>query len=256
MKRWLPVVMLLTGLALITTAPTVFAQEGLKLSWDQCQANGASSLDKTFACDTNLGSATFVVSFTAPDSISLFTSTETVLDLISQTATLPDWWKLRNQTGQTGQCRNGALSVSADFLSGYTGCTDPYMGAGAGGITSYLVGQNGPATARLRVTFSIPTANQIPLNPGEEYYAMRSTITYVKTVAGTGSCTGCNVPVCMVLNGVKVIQPALTIGGNVQIKDPIPPATRAITWQGGTGADCNLVPTRNHTWGEIKALYR
>lgn len=257
MKRWLPVAMLLTGLALITTAPTVSAQEGIKLSWDNCQALGPGVLDKTYACDLNTGSATFVASYTAPDSVALWTSTETTIDLIVNSGAFPDWWRLRNQVGQTGQCRNGALSASQDFTGApYAGvCSDTYLNQGAGGITSYTVGRDGPLTARLTVTYSVPSANQIPLNPGEEYFAVRATILYTKTI-GSGSCAGCSLPVCIVLNGVRAIQPAGSPGGNVMITNPIPPATRTITWQGGTGADCNMVPTKNHTWGQIKALYR
>jgi hypothetical protein len=256
MKRWLPVVTVLAGLALM--ASTAFAQnEGIKLAWDNCQAGPGAALDKSFACDINTGTNIMYGSYIAPDSISLFTSNEAVLDLISGTDPLPLWWQLRNQTGQTGQCRTGSLSVSADFTS-ITGCVDVFGGAGVGGIGTYLVNPLGRGTNTVRFTlvFSVPTASQTALTPGTEYYAFRASVNNAKTL-GSGSCAGCTVPVCIVLNGIKIVQPAGTPHGNELLINPPPGGgTRSITWQGGTGADCNLVPTRNHTWGQVKALYR
>jgi len=35
-----------------------------------------------------------------------------------------------------------------------------------------------------------------------------------------------------------------------------PAAPSTMTWQGGAGANCNTVPVRNTTWGQIKSFYR
>lgn len=248
MKRWISVVGVL-GIALAALPPAVSAQEAVNLSWDQCSADGAA--DKAFACNTNTGTNVMIASFLAPDSISLFTSAVTIIDLISATNPLPEWWRLRNQSGQTNQCRNGSISVSADF-SANTGCTDFFAGQASGGIGTYLVNVSSPDRVRLSIVFSIPTDFQGPLNPGEEYYASRISINNAKTVGS--ACTGCNEPVCIVLNGVQVIQPAGTIGGNVWATNE--GTRRSITWQGGAGANCLAVPVRNRTWGQVKALYR
>src|SRR4249920_794918 len=103
-------------------APTATAAHaaGVNLSWDNCGAGGAQ--DKTFACGSSTGSAIFVASVIAPSGISRWTSFETEIQLESNTSTLPLWWQLRNQVGQSGQCRNGALSTSQDFTS------SPYAG--------------------------------------------------------------------------------------------------------------------------------
>lgn len=249
MKRWLSAVGFL-GFGLLALSPAASAQEALNLSWDNCSAAGAAN--KSFACDVNTGNQSFIASFLAPDSISLFTSAVTVIDLISATSPLPDWWKLRNQTGQLGQCRTGSISANADFSSN-TGCTDVFAGNGSGALASYKIDLANPNQVRTFAVFSLPSAMQGPLIPGQEYFASKWIINNLKTT-GAGLCTGCDVPVCIVLNGVQVVQPAGTQGGNVMVTNE--GTRRSITWQGGTGADCLAVPARNKTWGQVKALYR
>jgi hypothetical protein len=160
--------------ALLALTATGASAAGVNLSWNNCGAAGTS--DKAFACDSNTASAVFVASVFAPATIGLWTSFETEIIVVSSGTTFPDWWRLRNQTGQNGQCRNGALSVSQDFTGApYAGsCDDVFLNQGAGGITTYLVGFSGANRARLAVTFSVPTAYQAPLAEGIEYFAMES----------------------------------------------------------------------------------
>jgi hypothetical protein len=245
-------ILLLCGMLLALTA-TVASAAGVNLSWDNCGAAGTPS--KSFACNTNTGSAVFVASVSAPAGIGLWTSFETEIQVQSNGA-WPAWWALRNQTGQTGQCRAGALSVSQDFTGGpYAGvCGDTFLNQGAGGITTYLVGFNGPNRARLAVTFSVPSANQVPLDEGFEYFSMRGAILYTKTV-GTGACAGCQDGVCLNCTYVRCLQPAGAPGGNVSVTNP---AGRSyIMWNGATVEACNgATPTKSTTWGSVKALYR
>ena len=254
MKRWLPFFAVIAGLAV---AGTAFADNrGLNLSWNDCGSFGVAN--QNFACDTNSGTPfQFFASFVGPDSIQTCVSLEFQLDLIFPTSTVQPWWQLRNQTGQTGQCRNGALSGDANFVSGPFSCADVWAVAPTASVASYTINPFGTQSNRVRLVAiaAVGSADAAAVTPGTEYYAMRFTITKAKTV-GTGSCTGCTDGACVVLNRIGVIQPNGTPGGNQQIYNEAAGGRRSITWQSGTGADCNLVPTRTKTWGQIKALYR
>jgi hypothetical protein len=79
---------------------------------------------------------------------------------------------------------------------------------------------------------------------------------------GTGSCAGCTDGACIVLNSVKVTQPA-TVHQDYTITNPLGRAY--VLWQAGganpgsgpNGTGCpGATPTRNETWGSVKSLYR
>lgn len=248
MKRWLSVIGILAGLAVFGVSPG--SAQGINLAWDNC----GGPADRAFACDTNSGNNVLIASFQAPAGIDLFNSAEVIIDIKSSTDPLPDWWRLRNQTGQTGQCRTGAISANADFTSN-TGCTDQWQGQGAGGIGTYRVGGPSPladlSRVRLTMVFAVPSGSEVALTPGTEYYGAKIVVTNVKTVAPT-NCADCATPMSITLNGIRVSQPFGSPGGNVLLVDPA--ASRSVTWQGGVGAP--PVPTRSTTWGQVKSLYR
>jgi hypothetical protein len=70
---------------------------------------------------------------------------------------------------------------------------------------------------------------------------------------GAGACGGCAGSVCLVIQMLNVTTPVL--GNNMFLSGGTTPGSNMATWQ-GSGADCNLVPVRNRSWGEVKALYR
>lgn len=248
MKRWLNMMGILAGLVLVA-AP---ASAQVNLSWQNCNVNGTA--DRTFACDTNTGSHTMVASFIAPAGVDMFTAAELIFDIKAATDPIPDWWELRNQTGQSGQCRNGSISANV-VMGAYTGCDDPYAGQGSGGIGTYRLGGPSPETdmsrVRLTMVFAVPVGSEQALTPGNEYFAANVVINNSKTV-GTTPCTGCTVPTSTVLNGVRVVQPAGHPVGNILLTAPA--VNRTITWQGGAGAA--PVPTRATTWSQVKTLFR
>jgi hypothetical protein len=224
------------------------------LAWDNCRSAGGAA-DRSFACDTNAGQHVLVGSFVAPDSISLLASVESEIHLISNSPTLPDWWRLRSQTGQLGQCRDGSLVTSGD-LTDLSGCADYYRGLAAGGTQSYLVGYLGPNMVRFRQLWAVHSTDAGPVTAGAEYYAFKTIIDNAKTV-GADACGGCSESVCIVLHEVHLIQVAGTPGGDVRILSPIQPVVNAVTWNGPASQDmCALVPVRATTWGAIKGLYR
>ncbi|TMQ69683.1 MAG: hypothetical protein E6K80_10900 [Candidatus Eisenbacteria bacterium] len=72
---------------------------------------------------------------------------------------------------------------------------------------------------------------------------------------GTGSCSGCGLDACLVLNSMWVRRVPGAPGGDVFVSAAAPDGGNMATWQ-GSGADCAAVPTKPSSWGRIKALYR
>jgi hypothetical protein len=104
-----------------------------------------------------------------------------------------------------------------------------------------------------------PTALQ-DLAGGQEYFSFNIGISNVKSV-GTGNCAGCSTPICIVFNSINLTTPIVT--NNVKLSGPSNGTDADFaTWQGGAGVivegtpGCGAAtPTRNSTWGAVKAMY-
>ena len=241
---------LLCGALLALTA-SVASAAGVNFAWNNCYGEGTGIQNKVFACASNAGSNAAVGSFVAPGGVDGLSGNEVVIDLQSQTATLPLWWNFKN----AGTCRSTSLSVNFVANAANAVCIDEFSGAGAGGIGAYFIGY-GSNPARARMVMAIATASPGPIDADVEYFAFNLLINNAKTV-GTGACTGCNVPVCIVLNSIKLTQ-GVGIGDFV-LSQPANPASNYITWQGGAVGDGGCpaaTPAKNATWGTVKSLYR
>lgn len=245
------------ALALLTLLAPPARAAGVNLAWNDCGTFGACN--QSFACDTNgPGVFTLVGSFVPPPGLSALIGEEIVLDLISQSATLPDWWQLKN----VGSCRMTALSASADFTGGPVACADYWAGQAQGGVAAYRVGtaigpSYPPNMVRVVMAFAIPAITDGSLDEYSEYYSFRLNIAKAKTV-GTGACAGCDVPLGFYFTRLKLVQPVGV--GDYYIDQPVSSAFAA--WQNGwfysydVGYSCPPVPARNKTWGALKSLYR
>jgi hypothetical protein len=89
-------------LATATMAPAA----GLNLAWNNC-AGDAGVQSIAFACDTNAGNRGLVGSFVLDSDLTTY-GNELVVDLMSASATLPDWWRFF----ATGSCRQLSLSIA------------------------------------------------------------------------------------------------------------------------------------------------
>jgi hypothetical protein len=243
---------LLTVTLLAVTASVAFAG-GLNFTWGGtgCYRENPQIL-KTFACNTNSGSATMVGSFATTNDMPGFVGVEVVVDGQSIVQYLPQWWDLYNG----GSCRSASLSTSADFTAAPgVECLDPWNNLGAGGVGAWQTflyppppPLNVPATnaCRLKVAYALTEAS--PLIGGVEYYGFKAIVNYQKTV-GT-SCWGCSWPVTFVLNEIKA---APLVGKAERINNAIDNV--CIHWQ-GQAFPCGGVPAKNSTWGQVKGLYR
>jgi hypothetical protein len=249
---------------------------GVNLRWDNCYGDGGA-WNKNFACDTNLGSERLVGSFELDQPLTQTSGVEAYLDLSVETPTLPAWWSFN-----AGSCRPFAsLTANAVAPSGSALCVDWAQGAAAGGLAAYEAAARGPSTARIIIGFAVAAANLANLDPGQEYFAFTVVMNHAKTV-GTGSCGGCDVPVCIFLSRIYLGTPPVTgqPGRDVNLdRGANYLGSQYVTWQNGypinvqrqceqgsffcrahyTTFDCVLAtPTRTYgsTWGQVKSLYR
>jgi hypothetical protein len=236
------------AIAAASLAPNALAA-GINLSWNDCGTFGTQNM--TFDCLTNSGAPfSAVASFFPPAGVNNFLGISSQIDIFTDQANLPDWWK-----HGTGQCRGTTgLSISFDFTIGPFSCFDFYSGQAAGG-SAYDSGFGSPARGRLRVQAAVPFDNRGPVSATTEYYAYKANFTRAKTT-GTGSCTGCSASACIVLNDIQLFQPPDALN-DPQISNPAD--RNYVTFQAPAGGPpgCPLAtPARSRSWGQVKSLYR
>ena len=237
----------LLALTLFTT--TAFAA-GFDLRWDACAADAGVS-NKNFACDTDDGTHTMVASYTLDQPISGFFYFEAVVDLIvAGSQPVPAWWDFNN-------CRLFAMNADATYDPSAVNCADWPGGGGAAVSSGYHSGGSissaDSASHRRMIVIGGVDPPVVLLTANQDYFLFNLVLVNNFTL-DPGSCAGCTVPVCIVLNSIRFLdtslQPLTTLTA------PTLPGTNFATWQGGSGANCSAVPTRRATWGAVKSLYR
>lgn len=246
-------------LCLLFAAPVFFgaasaSATGINLAWNDCGAFG--TLRETFACDTNVGNHVLVGSFVAPPKVDAMSGNTIVLDLLSACAEVPEWWQTR-----TGLCRATSLSSSFDFIAGPGNCLDYWEG---GAIGALVMDPPSGKTARIRGSFALPSGDSriVPIAEGTEVYSFKVVFNNAKTV-DPGACQGCLADMCFLLQSIRLDQ-----AGSYSVTITNPASNRGVSWQHGgivypdfvklppfCEGDCPT-PTRAHTWGQIKGLYR
>ena len=250
MKR----VTLLCGLLLAMTA-TVASAAGVGIRWTECIGDGGT-LNRNFACNVNTGSNVLVGTFQlGAAGLAQTSGEEIVVDLGSASATLPAWWQFKN----VGTCRTGSLAIGAAPTANPANCADWGGGLAGAGLGAYIIGARGPNTARVVAASAVPPSGLQDLSGGQEYFAFTLAINNLKTV--NGGCTGCQTAVCIVFNSLNMTTPILA--NNVFLTGPSNGTDADFcTWQGGAGVivggtpGCGAAtPTKNTTWGAVKAMY-
>ena len=252
MKRLL----LVSGMAaaMLVVASSSFAA-GVNLLWNNCFGEGLGTNNRTFACASNAGTNLLVVSFVpGPGGVVQTSGIEIVMDFLSAANPLPAWWDMRDPLS----CRPAALTANTVQNANDVVCLDWSLGAASGGIGAYNteIGTIDPGLTaqhrRLKLASAVPQGGIQDLTENTEYFAFNVLVNNTKTV-GTGNCTGCADPICIVLNSVNVVSPV--VANNRLLSDANTAGSNTVTWQ-GVGPNCLLVPTKNATWGRVKALYR
>ena len=229
MKRAIFFVMALVGLPLTSHA------QGFNLSWNDCGLAGQSLA--TFACNTNSGSQTLVVSYEPIATMTNMIGVDVRIDIISESSPLPDWWMIF----AAGSCRQGAFTASAD-APGTLSCSDVWASP-VGGIGTFYNYSN-----RGAVGIFFAMLQPVRVDPGTEYYDCSLTIANTQTI-GLGACAGCASTACLILSVVQ-----LDGDNNTLQKIEMPRDRDTVFWQSGF-LNCTT-PNLRRTWGQIKSLYR
>ena len=222
---------------------------GLTLAWSACASDGGLS-NRNSTCLTNGGAANVLVgTFQLDADIIGVTGIEVVCDWITAGGVLPAWWEF-----STGACRPTSMVANPTISALAVNCSDWAGGAAAGGLAATnSSGSIAPAdtAAHRRIKIGFAVASPVNVTGLTDYFAFNCLINNAKTI-GTGACAGCLTPVCIVFNSINVV-PGTAAG--TKIGQGVTAGSNFATWQAGIGANCASVPTRNATWGQVKALY-
>jgi hypothetical protein len=179
----------------------------LYLAWNNCRGEGGSTT-ASFACNTNSGSHFLIASFRAPAGVDALTGFEAELAVVGDAGVdLAPWWRF-----QAGGCRAGAITL---LSSPATVCD--FIGSGGACATSEYP-EAGTVLHQQRIRLTGGTVGG-GLTAGQEYALFGLQINHTKTT-GAGSCTGCNQPVALVLQSVRLI-------GGGSCNEPASPGDRA-----------------------------
>jgi hypothetical protein len=237
---------------MLAAATPALAAEGLYLTWGDCALGLNAPHDRVSACAANTGGQTLYCAFQMPYPADSVLGVDIVVDVQSSATSMPPWWDFAPDS-----CRDGKMTVNLDF-SLNTACAEFWFTQATGGLQGYYLGQpRGSASqARIKIAAAVLPGNGYrQLNATDMYYAAEIVISDALTT-GTGSCVGCFQPTCLVFNSIAIRRQPGAPGGDILIETPGPGQANWATWQGAGGVDCQAVPVRPSTWGQIKNLYR
>ena len=225
----------------------------LNFHWDDCLAGGGT-LAKSFACATNTGAETMVGSIVPSSTAAMVTGFTADIVVQTNSPVLSPWWSLK----LPGGCRAGALSLSVDFTIAPSAC-DAWTGMpNFGDILSFTT-PDGSNLNRARVRILGVSTPPVTLNASTEYALFKFNLGHSKTT-GTGSCAGCSVPACILLEQVLLtqLQDPGCPGGAVRpnFKIVTPGSGNTLSWQTTVPACQGATSARQDTWGHLKSLYR
>jgi hypothetical protein len=234
---------LMTAVALVALASAASAQINAK--WTLCGASGTSSI--TSACGALSPTRLLMLSWIAPATgATAVVGYNIKVTQASNGGPIPCWWNMTG--GRAGGFglggTNAAPGCDGNFLALFGspnaagGWQD--LGDGRGRYNIFVanpVGGSGDATQA----------------PGAEFYAAEVQI----KANGQSTCpTGvaeCQAGAQLRLNDIVLVQE----GGppNIDLNTPGAANSNCGTWQSGGVCDA-ATPTKNATWGSVKALYR
>ena len=234
---------LLCGMLLALTASVTYAA-GVNMRWNACFGEGGAT-NRNSTCASNILGQSLFCSFEIDAPLNAMIGDVMVIDLASASPTLPAWWTFVDPAS----CRPSSLSIAAS--DGTVSCIDWSVLQASMNIAAYDVAAHGPNTARIKCLNAVQSTGIQDLVANFEYGVVKLTVNNARTVNST--CTGCADPVCIVMNSVFL--DTESGAGGVFLGSGTAAGSNIVTWQ-GAGADCQAVPVRNASWGQVKALYR
>ena len=198
---------------------------GLSIGWLNCRALGGAGVDnQLFGCSSEINDLPLQAAFVLSSPVDSVIAFELVIDV-----------------------------DVADVLAPAS-CDDPWQGAGVAAVQGWLAGTPGgsPRHGRLLVAAAAIPGTFVTLDADVAYTAARAVLRTNKTL----TCEGCAIPACLVFNSVLIRRLPGSSVETLTLSNPEVPGLERVRWQGGSGADCQAVPTRRSTWGAVKSLYR
>ncbi len=233
-------------LALILCA-TPARSQGLSIAWQDCRPpHGSGFSGQNYGCQTNIVVLPLFPAFTLAAMVDSVYAMELVIDVDVAADPLPAWWRM-----DPGQCRAGGWAADASLAGS---CSDPWGGAGVASFQGWFPNQPGNSSrhGRLLVAAAVLAEQAVSLDALVPYTACR---VLLRTNA-TENCEGCATPACLVFNSLLLRRLPGSSVEEVFLSVAESPGSNFVSWQGGSGADCQAVPARRSTWGAVKALYR
>ncbi len=220
------------------------------LRWDACYGESAARVDKTFACDTNVGFDALILSLTCSEHLENVLGFEGTLEVVPGGSSLPSWWNFLSVA------RQPAIVFDREQDAAWTRCNDFF-----GGGTSVFVGgmaptASSPNRARLRFAAAVPNFAPVAVGPEMgELYLLRLRLLH-RGAGGAGAGVDCPSPAGLVLQDVRIDRP-LGVGDWDDVAGTGLDTDYWVTWQGGSPPDgVNPASSKSRTWGQVKALYR
>ena len=249
-SHWIAIAVVAIAIQIARPGPAESA--GANLAWSACLSEGGTS-NKDVACNANTGTNALYGSFVLSADQPLCTGIEATVEISASADSLPSWWQLFNY----GACRRTSLSASFDFSNDPgSACTDMWQGAGIGGVGAYHTYWTTPqvpsglaSQSHIRFGAAVPITSPMQLTAGVEYYAFKLMVNNLKTT-GSGSCSGCATPVCILLSELNVVQ---SDNQHEALTDA--QTSNRVTWQGAANCPGAMV-TQNITWGQIRSVLR
>ena len=242
------VITLCIGMLTLTASLAMATAGGVNLNVND--ALGCSSLTNTVSnpCTANTGSFILVGSVIAPRDLVQFGASGVILDIqTTDSGQINDWLRL-------DACRNGKASTLFDVTVASCGTIwDTNPGAAPLGIAQWQFGINGTNRIRLNAGAAVATPYDFAASTGEVGVFKLTISKQLST--GTGACTGCAIPACIVLNEISLqevgVLPYVTVTNAASNNFIVYNSTL-----GGLATCPTNTPTRNRTWGAVKAMYR
>jgi hypothetical protein len=245
--------------ALLLFAAPAMAQDGaLYYSWNTCFHDGGVAT-ANFDCSDFTPSVSYATYELTSGAVGVVAVSGVIDIVVNGASALPDFWLM-----QTGGCNDGGVAIddnrspctNAGGLPTFTGSTGQTTDAF---VTAYGVGFGGvPNRARLLTSVNRASSNPTDISATpNRHFAFKLNWNDDNAVEAGGACAGCASVVGMTLNSILLENTSMRGGGSEGISAVITSAdANSQPSVCINAAECQVVPTRTRTWGQVKALYR
>jgi len=261
----------LLGIALLTlgfSSPALAV--GIDLQWNECIGAATVAFNKNFTCTGTMNQSYYLVmQFKTGQDIPAFVAATAILDFQDESpGELPPFWHFENGGCQRSGSIQGLMMfdtpasitpadpangcVAQDDVAGGDGrMSDPWNGDGSGGTESialYIPDSPIPGHGRLALVDSKP--NPFTLTAGRNYYAFD--LRFSNRLRTTCS-PGCADKVSILFNLLALESDDGSPAVYLAIPDK---GSICAVVNGASVSTCAVTPTKNTTWGQLKAMYR